>query len=302
VSAWVTLAPGTAGERTVAVGGRLVVGRAPAGVEAAQRLVVEDPAVSREHLELRVDAAGGVVLIDTSTNGTRVNGRRVERGEPIALRDGDAIELGAARLAFRAPRLPDAVVDAVRATLRTPSAVRLALVAGDIVGYTALTEQHGGDAVAVATDALFGELRELVHAHGGTVAGYNGDAILAGWEAEGDAGAAVAFAVAAAALVPRRAEALALRAADGTPLRMGWGVTLGAASSARPSPASEALHGDAVNLAFRLSGLAARDGHAPVLVAEEAVRAAPDAAGYGPLLELVVRGRQAPAAVRAASG
>jgi adenylate cyclase len=83
-------------------------------------------------------------------------------------------------------------------------------------------------------------------------------------------------------------------------LRMGWGVTLGDAATAHPSPAREAVHGDAINLAFRLSGVAARAGEPAVLVTAEAAAAAPVAARYGALRELQVRGRTAPARVHAA--
>jgi DNA-binding CsgD family transcriptional regulator len=128
---WVVLDPGTNGERVVPLRRRLVVGRECVGVAASERLVVADPAVSRNHLELRVDPAGAATLIDASTNGTRVNGRRVARAQPVALSDGDVIELGRVRLQLRAPARGELADDALRQTIRDLAAGRLTLTPDD---------------------------------------------------------------------------------------------------------------------------------------------------------------------------
>ncbi|MCW2572613.1 MAG: domain containing protein [Frankiales bacterium] len=71
----------------------VVIGR---GAEADVRLT--DTGVSRRHAELQV-ADDGVTLVDLrSTNGTSVNGRRVDR---VTLTDGDRIGLGTTVLVFR---------------------------------------------------------------------------------------------------------------------------------------------------------------------------------------------------------
>jgi pSer/pThr/pTyr-binding forkhead associated (FHA) protein len=129
---WVVVARGTSGERIVPLQRRLVVGRECVGVAPGERLVVDDPAVSRNHLELRVDRAGAATLVDTSTNGTRVNGARVARAQPVAIGDGDVIELGGVRLELRAPaRMELADDDALRQTIRDLSAGRLTLTPND---------------------------------------------------------------------------------------------------------------------------------------------------------------------------
>src|SRR5437763_863890 len=174
--AWVVVASDTPDERTVPVEGRLLVGRECLGADHSRCLILEDPLVSRDHFEIRTDATGGPILVDLSLNGTRVNGRRVESAEPIALRDGDRIELGATELRFCAP----------------------------------------------------------------------------------------------------------------------------AAGVLRHSPAREAIHGDAINLAFRLAAMAAREGRPPVLVADDAAAAAPGTARYGALQQLEAKGRSSAASVRAA--
>jgi pSer/pThr/pTyr-binding forkhead associated (FHA) protein len=73
--------------------GTMVLGR---GAEAEIRLA--DPSVSRRHAEVRVEG-GRVHLTDLgSTNGTTVNGRKVDR---VNLSDGDRVALGSAVVTYR---------------------------------------------------------------------------------------------------------------------------------------------------------------------------------------------------------
>lgn len=281
-------------DRVVPIIGRLSVGRKSGGVSALQQLLLDDPAISREHLELRLDAAGGVLLTDQSTNGTRVNGVQAGRGEPVALHDGDLIEAGSVRLGYRSLEHPERIPDGFRSTAWSNEATLIASVAGDIVGSTTLSTGNGSAAPA---DALLAELRELLADHGATAGTCAGDSLFAAWDATDDPEAidrAVGFALAANALVAGRADG------GDAAIRMGWGVTLGDATPGRTSTARQAVHGYAVNLAFRLAGLAARDGEPDVLVSADVAGAAPEAAAYGDARELELRGRPAPASVRAA--
>ena len=134
---------------------------------------------------MRLDEKRGATLVDLSTNGTRLNGRRVERGDTITVTDGDLLELGTVQLLFRDLRdVPDTeeleISPRELTMVMTPSA-ELAIVVGDIVGYTEATERDGA-AVAAATEQLFGALRGLLVEHRGTVSNYVGDAIFAAWE------------------------------------------------------------------------------------------------------------------------
>lgn len=128
--------------------------------------------------------------------------------------------------------------------------------------------------------------------------------MLSAWDLDTDpdaAARAVACAVASAALVDDVAAGLPVQDADGQPLRMGWAVTTGEVATGRPSPGREAVLGDAVILAFRLSGIAARGNQPTVLVAQDTAAAAPGAATYGIPLEVRVKGRIQPASVVPAS-
>ena len=76
-----------------------VIGR---GTEADIR--ISDPGISRRHAEIRVSGQGAHLSIDIvdlgSTNGIRVDGKRVQRSE---LREGSRIELGSTRMLVHAP-------------------------------------------------------------------------------------------------------------------------------------------------------------------------------------------------------
>ena len=61
-------------------------------------VVLDDANVSRRHIEVRPSGGSWVVHDLGSTNGVRVNGRRVESAQ--SLRPGDRIELGRSRLTF----------------------------------------------------------------------------------------------------------------------------------------------------------------------------------------------------------
>ena len=115
---WVVVDPGSPREWVVQIESMLLVGRECGRVDPSRRLVLDDPTVSREHLELRRDAAGAVVLVDLSTNGTRVNGARVAGGTEVGLEDRDLIELGGETLLFRSPGSAISPTDRSRTTLR----------------------------------------------------------------------------------------------------------------------------------------------------------------------------------------
>jgi hypothetical protein len=81
-------------------GKRLVVG--PAGTTMGRSrqcdVMVDDPNVSREHAQIRPRGGSWVLTDLNSTNGSRLNGRRVDHSE--VLKPGDEIELGTTVLRF----------------------------------------------------------------------------------------------------------------------------------------------------------------------------------------------------------
>ncbi|MBX5468605.1 MAG: FHA domain-containing protein [Thermoleophilaceae bacterium] len=81
-----------AGRRTVLSGDRILVGRS-----RDCDLVIDDPNVSRRHAELRNQGGSWSVRDLGSTNGVKVNGRRVEQA---VLQPGDELTLGLSKLRF----------------------------------------------------------------------------------------------------------------------------------------------------------------------------------------------------------
>ena len=80
--------------RRIDLGSEVVrIGRLP---DCAIQL--NDPNVSRHHAEVRRQGAGFVVADNGSTNGTKLNGQRINAPRPLA--DGDELTIGASRLVF----------------------------------------------------------------------------------------------------------------------------------------------------------------------------------------------------------
>ena len=73
------------------------------GRDASSHILIREPAVSRNHAELRSED-GKFVLHSIGVNPTSVNGNTLS--EPRALNEGDKVEVGSAILTFTTKRLP----------------------------------------------------------------------------------------------------------------------------------------------------------------------------------------------------
>jgi hypothetical protein len=63
-------------------------------------ITLEDPNVSRHHAEVRPSGGSWTVRDLGSTNGVKVNGRRLDAARPQSLKAGDTLELGTSRITF----------------------------------------------------------------------------------------------------------------------------------------------------------------------------------------------------------
>jgi class 3 adenylate cyclase len=274
---------------------RFFIGRECAGIDPDHRHLIDDPEVSRNHLELRIEGLDGrVVAFDLSTNGTRLNGALLERAVPTPVRHGDRLSVGPAEIdVLGAPEPPSDSVE--QPTLvRQVSVDSTALVAGDIVGYSTLSQHVSGDVLVETIGRLFVVLRPLLSEHGGTLGHYAGDAFLGVWTSDDEranARAAVSFALAADRAVHAIGSSLPLAAATGKPVLMGWGVTVGPAAIASLTGSLITVLGDIVNLAFRVASLAGREGRAPILASAVVRELAADEADYGGTESYEVKGR-----------
>jgi adenylate cyclase len=289
------IAPDVAEERSIPVYDRIVVGRECAGVDEQHRLLIDDPAISRTHLELRLDFDRDQAwLTDLSRNGTRVNGQRIERSVPVRILPGDRVRVGGVDLQFRSRRFTAPADDGALETLRHINVSEMVMVVGDVMGFSSVAEYTDDLVLLENIDRLYAQLRQILSRHRGTLSNYVGDAFFATWEvaAVPDAAlAAVSFAVEAAETVPQIAAGLELRDPGGGPLRMGWGVASGPAAVSMLTGMLVSVLGDATNVAFRLSGVAGRDGHPDVLVTAAVHRSTAASFAFTAPLAIQVKGR-----------
>jgi adenylate cyclase len=272
--------PGTPDETKRPLFDRLFVGRECAGVDDDHRIVLaDDLAISRNHLEFRVDTdANQAVVVDTSSNGSRLNGVRMERSVAVPLNDGDKIQVGGRSLGFQAITAVTRGSEhrSAGATVSIGAPMMMAMVVGDLINFSTVSEQADHAVLARDVDELYSQLRRLLSQHRGTLVDYVGDAFFASWELDVDPTAvdnALNFVLAASDLVRECTAGFELRYADGSPLRMGWAVTLGSVvMRLMPGAVTMAL-GDMVNVGFRIASISGREGR-PSILATDAIRQA----------------------------
>jgi adenylate cyclase len=274
--------PGSSDERSIPIVDHLFVGRECSGIDDGHRFLIDDTSVSRAHAEVHLDAAQDQAwLVDRSTNGTWLNGARMERSVPVRIMPGDRVQVGPVEFQFFSRHfLAPAEVDP-RRTVRNVHMTELLMVVGDIVSFSTVSEYTDGAVLLESIDRVYSGLRKLLNARRGTLSNYVGDAFFATWEITGRetakretdgtpeaAVSAVSFALEAAAGVREVAPSLPLRDPDGEPVRMGFGVGLGRAAVSMMAGAIVTVLGDATNVTFRLSGIASRSGWPDVVVTD----------------------------------
>ncbi len=209
------VAPDTPGERSVPVYDWLVVGRECAGADDRRRVLIDDPAISRTHLELWLDHERDQAwLTDRSTNGTRINGQRMERSTPVQVQPGDRVRLGRVELQFRSRRFTTVAAEGLPETVLEIAVADMVMVVGDILSFSAIAEYTEDRVLLHNIDRLYAELRQVLFRRHGTLSNYVGDAFFATWETAATPDAvtsAVAFALEAAEEVARVAPGLELR-------------------------------------------------------------------------------------------
>jgi len=284
------------GAHLVPIFDQLFVGRECAGIAEQRRLVIDDPGISRNHLEIRLDPTSDqAFIIDTSTNGTLLNGARLDRAVLVPIRPNDQIRIGDVALRFRSDRF-----NAVGATGTDFTETRIVeemmvLVVGDITNYSTISEDTDNKVIAESLNRLWRELGHVLRAHHGTLNHYAGDALYAVWALRTLPNAnelAIDFALAANQKVEELAPALPLRDPDGHPIRMGWAVVQGKAAIAAMTRTVEAVIGDATNVAFRLAGIAGRSGRAAVMVTGAVHAFVETQYVWGPAEQVEIKGRR----------
>jgi pSer/pThr/pTyr-binding forkhead associated (FHA) protein len=91
------------GSAVLRIDGRAEVLKSEGAVLGRSRdcdITLDDANVSRHHAEVRPSGGSWVVRDLGSTNGVKVNGRRIDGSRPQSLKPGDVVELGTSRLTF----------------------------------------------------------------------------------------------------------------------------------------------------------------------------------------------------------
>jgi len=294
---YVVVDPGSPGEATRPLHDRIFVGRECAGVDDSHRILLgDDLAVSRNHLEIRVDPElSKAVVVDTSSNGVRVNGIRIERAVGVPVNAGDQIQVGSHVLEFRGGIVttrPEG--SGQRSTVSVATPMTMAMIVGDLINFSTVSEQADQQVLVRDVHHLYTSLRGLLAQHKGTLVDYVGDAFFASWELDVDPAAAMnalRFALAADELASQCTADFELRYADGTPLRMGWGAVMGPVVMQLMPGSVVMVLGDAVNLGFRISSIAGREGRPNILATESVRQAADGAFSFGDPETVTVKGR-----------
>ncbi|HET7089974.1 MAG TPA: FHA domain-containing protein, partial [Anaerolineae bacterium] len=99
------------GQLDLAQADSLTIGRDP-----ANDLHLDSPVVSRRHARIERVPAGHVLIDLSSTNGTYVNGSRLQPNSGVTLRPGDVVHIGPFRLTYQ-PSTLSQVVGAMQARI-----------------------------------------------------------------------------------------------------------------------------------------------------------------------------------------
>ncbi len=177
----------------------------------------------------------------------------------------------------------------------------LTLMFTDLANFTAMSERLTAEATVEVLTEYFNAMTTIIHAHGGTVDKFIGDAVMAFWgaplddprHAENAVRAAIEMQIAMQALVQQ------LTQRGLPPIAMRIGVHSGRAvvgNIGSQSRFSYSVIGDAVNLASRLEGANKAFGTG-ILVSDATVRALPADIALRLLDKVVVKGKSASIAV-----
>ena len=171
----------------------------------------------------------------------------------------------------------------------------------DLEGFTTLSEQLSAEQTVELLTLYFNAMTPLIHATGGTVDKFIGDAVMAFWGAPLDDPAHAEHAVRAALAMQRAMDALLARLQERglPPVRMRIGLHTGrvvVGNVGSEQRFSYTVIGDAVNLAARLEGANKAFG-TQILLSGSTAAQLPAVIGLRALDDVIVKGRSEPVRV-----
>jgi adenylate cyclase len=227
-------------------------------------VVLVDDMVSRNHAMIQQLDGGEFFLIDMgSRNGSFVNGRRL--AAPVALRDGDRLSFGEARMCFHNPAQV-AANSAAHVSRDAPARgqtvalfkqAHVSVLVVDIRGFTVLAQKIDAEVLSRLVSTWFAEADGIMHHYGGTAQKHIGDAVMAIWThgVLGDEHAEILRILCAVAEISRMTSRLHESFGLAEPVRIGAGLNTGLASLGNTGGGGASdftAIGDSVNVAFRL--------------------------------------------------
>jgi adenylate cyclase len=219
------------------------VGRAPLNT-----VVLDSPRVSRLHAILHSERGGAFWLVDLgSSNGTFLNSRRIH--EPIRIRNGDRITIGASTFTFRQSRSPSRTPKGTVPPVTFKEAtedIPCWLLVADIKSFTSLSRNLPSDKLARLVGSWLATCKEIIEKHNGILNKYLGDGILAYWRDGESAAENILRVIAALKQAQTHEPEFRFVVHFGS-------VAIGGISSVR----EETIMGSEVNLVFRLEKLVA---------------------------------------------
>jgi adenylate cyclase len=272
-------------------------------------VVLSDDMVSRNHAMIQLLEDGEFCLIDMgSRNGSFVNGRRLTA--PVALRDGDLLSFGEARLCFHNPAQVAAAKAAAGASSEAPvrgetvalfKRVNVSVLVVDIRGFTVLAQKIDAGLLSRLVSTWFAEADRIIHDSGGMAPKHIGDAVMAVWahNARGKEDADILRILRAVADIARVTGRLHHSLGLAEPVRIGAGVNTGVATLGNTGAGSASdftAIGDSVNVAFRLESASKELGTDLVLGTStfDYLRQLPSAATHFRTSEANLKGYDAP--------
>ena len=148
--------PGRSEERSVPIFDHLFVGRECSGIDDEHRFLIDDGSVSRTHVELHLDPDHDHAwLTDRSTNGTRLNGARMERSVPVQIMPGDRVQVGPVEFQFFSPHFTARADVDSRQTVRRVDMGELVMAVGDIVSFSTISEYTDGAVLLQSINDLY---------------------------------------------------------------------------------------------------------------------------------------------------
>jgi adenylate cyclase len=208
--------------------------------------------VSRRHALVHAQGNSEFCLVDLgSSNGTHLNGRRVIH--PVALQDGDVIQIGEESLVFRLEtvRTPEEECyhTETQMTVREVKDLICWFLVMDIENFVQLSSERPTEELALTVGAWLAECQRVIESHDGALSKFLGDGVLTYWNEQFSHPTQVVAALTALRMMQSRRQP-AFR----------WALHFGRASfGAASAPGELSAIGQDLNFLFRLERLAAEN-------------------------------------------